>query len=296
MGFVMAGLDAEDYDRNYGDAVLVRRIGSYFRPHFRVMLLVAVMIALRSGLQTLGPVVISRGLDAQAAQPSTSSILTLVGIVVVLNAASWVLHYFRQLYSARVVGDVVLKLREDAFAAVTRRDLSFYDQHPTGKIVSRVTSDTQAFADSVMLVMNLLSQLLLVVIILGVLFTINARLALLVLGMAPLMVIAALGFRRVARRVTRRARRVLSSVNANIQESVSGIAVAKSFRQETSVYGDFDELNRQAYRVNLVRGWTLNAIFPLLTLISGLGLAVVVYYGGVAAVSRALSPGATPVR
>jgi len=291
VGFVMDGLEAEDYDRDYGDRVLVRRIGSYFRPYSGRMLWVAVMIVLRSGLETVAPVVISRGLDTLAGHMSTGSILAMVGTLVVLNSLSWVLHFLRQLVSARVVGDVVLKLREDAFGAVTQRDLSFYDEHPTGKIVSRVTSDTQDFADTVMLVMNLLSQLLLVVIIMAVLFTINVRLTLLVLSMAPLMVLAALGFRRVARRVTRRARRVLSRVNANTQESISGIAVAKSFRQEDSVHRDFDQLNRQAYRVNLIRGWTLNTIFPLLTLISGIGLAAVVYYGGLATISNVLSPG-----
>ena len=142
-----------------------------------------------------------------------------------------------------------------------------------------------------MLVMNLLSQLLLVAIITVVLFVINARLALITIAVMPLVIIAALSFRRVARRVTRRARRVLARVNANTQESISGIAVAKSFRQEAAIYDDFDALNKQAYQVNLARGLTMNTIFPLLTLTSGIGMAVVTYYGGLAAASRVLSPG-----
>ena len=291
MGFVWGGLEAEKYDREYGDIVLVRRIVTYFRPHLRPMLLVAVMIVLRSVVETAVPIIISRGLDALAGQLSTGRILSLVGAVLALSSLSWVFNFFRQTYSARVVGDVVLKLREDAFAAVTRRDLSFYDEQPTGRIVSRVTSDTQDFANTAMLVMNLVSQLLVVGIITVVLFTINVRLALLVLGLTPLAIVTALSFRKVARRVTRRARRVLARVNANIQELVSGIAVAKNFRQEAAIYDDFDQLNRQAYRVNLIRGLTLNTIFPALSLTSGIGMAIVVYYGGLAAVNRILSPG-----
>ncbi|MCG2766790.1 MAG: ABC transporter ATP-binding protein/permease [Anaerolineae bacterium] len=291
MGFVMGGLESEAYDREYGDVVLVRRILSYFRPHLRAMLLVAVMVVARSGVDTAVPLIVSRGLDALTGQLPGGTILTLVGTVVALSCLSWVFNYFRQIHSARVVGDVVLKLREDAFAAVTRRDLSFYDDNPTGKIVSRVTSDTQDFADTIMLVMDVLSQLLLVGIITVVLFAINVRLALITIAVMPLVIITALSFRKVARRVTRRARRVLAKVNANTQESISGIAVAKSFRQESAVYEDFDALNKQAYKVNLARGLTLNTIFPLLTLTSGIGMAVVTYYGGLAAASRILSPG-----
>ena len=291
MGFVMHGLEAEEYDREYGDIVLVRRIAAYFRPHVLRMVLVAVMIVLRSGLDAAVPVILARGLDALAEQPATGMILSLVGAVIALSCLSWVLNYVRQIYAARVVGDVVLKLREDVFAAAMGRDLSFYDENPTGRMVSRVTSDTQDFADTVMLVVNLLSQLLLVVIITLVLFTINVRLAVLVLAMSPLAVVTALSFRRVARRVTRRARRVRARVNANIQESISGIAVAKNFRQEAAVYREFDALNRQAYRVNLIRGMTMNTIFPALNLTAGIGMAVIVYYGGLAAVNQVVSPG-----
>ena len=83
-------------------------------------------------------------------------------LVIGLGALSWVFNYIRRSVSARAVGDVVLKLREDAFDAVMKRDLSFYDTFASGKIVSRVNSDTQAFSQVVTLANDLLSQLLLV--------------------------------------------------------------------------------------------------------------------------------------
>ena len=72
--------------------------------------------------------------------------------------------------------------------------------------------------------------------------------------MAPLVVVIALSFRRIARRVTQNARRVTAKINAQIQESVSGIMVAKSFRQERRIYDTFAANNRQAYRVGLRAG------------------------------------------
>ncbi len=291
MGFVLDGLDTEAYDRHYSDRELVSRIISYFRPYTWQMILVAVMITLNSAAGTGGPILISKAIDIVAEKPSVEAMLLLAGGVLLLGVAAWIFNYIRQMFSARVVGNVVLKLREDVFDVTVGHDLSFYDEHPSGKIVSRVTSDTQDFSTIVTLTMDLLSQSLLVVILSMWLFTINLWLTLLLLGMTPIAVAIALSFRRVARRVTQRARRVTAKINAQIQESVSGIMVAKSFRQEHAVYATFDANNKQAYQVGLRRGLTLVTIFPVMGLASGLGVATLVYAGGLATRGGMVSPG-----
>jgi len=291
MGFILDGLDTEAYDREYSDRELLSRIISYFRPHGRQMILVAVMITLNSAAGTGSPILISRAIDLVAENSSVGAMLLLAGGVLLLGAAAWVFNYIRQMFSARVVGDVVLKLREDVFDATVGHDLSFFDEHPSGKIVSRVTSDTQDFSAVVTLVMDLLSQVLLVAILSVWLFKINFLLTLLLLGMAPVAAAIALSFRRVARRVTQRARRVTAKINAQIQESVSGIMIAKSFRQEHAVYASFDANNQQAYQVGLRRGLTFMMIFPVMSLASGLGVATLIYAGGLATRGGIVSPG-----
>ncbi len=134
---------------------------------------------------------------------------------------------------------MVLKLRQDAFDAVLARDMSFYDEYSSGKIVSRVTSDTQDFSNVVTLTLNLMSQVLIVTIMVGLLVFIDLRLALIALAIAPIVIITALAFRRIARYTTTQARRVLAEVNANVQESITGISVAKNFRQEQRIYDEF---------------------------------------------------------
>lgn len=291
MGFFMDGLDAEAYDRSYGDRELLRRIWHYFHPHRYRMALVALMIVLGSLMETGIPILISRGLDRLAGQSALGVLLGFAALVALLSSLAWVFNFVRQRFSARVVGDVVLALRRDAFDAVTRRDLSFYDQFPSGKIVSRVTSDTQDFSTVVTLVLDLLSQLLLVVIMAGVLLSINVTLALLAMAIAPLVAGAALGFRSVARRMMQRMQRSTGNVNALIQEGISGIAVAKSFRQEAALYRDFSRVNRQSYAVSLRTGFVFSSIFPLLDLIAGLGTAVVIFFGGLRVIGGAVSLG-----
>lgn len=291
MGFIMDGLDAEAYDRKYGDGVLVKRIISYFRPQARRMLAVSVAIILTSLVNTALPIFISDGLDRLQTDTTANVLLTLTVGVTLLGVLGWVFNAVRQWLSAAAIGNVTLKLREDAFDAVVKRDLSFYDTYPSGKIVSRVTSDTQAFSQVVALATDLLSQLLLVVLLIGYLFTVNVQLTLLTLGLSPFIVITALAFRKIARETVTRSRRVNAIVSAHIQETVSGISIAKTFRQEQAIYDEFLKVNAQSYRVNLRTGYTFSSIFPILNLVSGFGTAALVYFGGASAQAGQLTAG-----
>jgi ATP-binding cassette subfamily B protein len=291
MGFIMDGLDAEEYDRSYSDRVLVRRIFRYFRPQARRIALVALMIVLNSLAYTALPIYISQSIDRLQNDTSTNTILTITFVTALLGSLGWLFNAVRRSIAARAIGDVVLALREDAFDAVTRRDLSFYDAYPSGKIVSRVTSDTQAFTEVVNLAMELVSQILLVILIVGYLLTIDMELTMIVLILAPFIIVTALGFRKIARRTVTQSRRVHAEVSAHIQETVSGIGVAKAFRQEHTVYGEFQTVNARSYRINLRTGYVFNSIFPILGFLSGIGTAAVVYFGGLSAKDGHLTAG-----
>ena len=294
MGFILDGLDTEAYDRQYTDRELLRRILSYFRPYTRKMLLVGVMLAGNSLASMGGPILISRALDLLAQGPSAELIALTAGGVLLLGLSSWGFNYVRQHFSVQVVGNVVLQLRQDVFDATIRHDLSFYDEHPSGKIVTRVTGDTQDFSTVVTLTLDLVSQVLLVVLLTAWLLNINPWLVALLLVMTPLAVLVALSFRRIAREVTQHARRVTAKINAQIQESISGIMVAKSFRQERAIYDTFAQNNVLAYRVGLRRGIVLDAVFPIINLAAGISSALLAYAGGVAAAGQLglpVSPG-----
>jgi ATP-binding cassette subfamily B protein len=283
MGFIMDGLDAEDYDRKYSDGELVRRIIGYFRPQLPRMLLVAVAILLASGVNTLLPIFISSSLTEldTAGTDVTSEVLTRITVIIVgLGTLGWIFNAIRQWNSAAAVGNVSLKLREDAVDAVLKRDLSFYDQFPSGKIVSRVTSDTQAFSSVVTLATDLMSQILLIFFLIGYLFTVNVQLTVVLLLLAPFIVATALGFRRIARNTVTQSRRVNAIVNAHIQETISGISVAKTFRQEQAIYDEFMDVNQNSYRINLRTGYVFSSIFPILNAVAAFGTAGLIYFGG----------------
>lgn len=291
MGFLMDGLEAEAYDRKYSDRALLARILNYFRPQRRMMTFIALLVVSGALLDTAFPLLVSRGLDLLIASRTAQSVLALIVAILLAGIFSWFCNFGRQRLTARAVGDVVLNLRTDAFAAVIARDMSFYDEFQVGKIVSRVTSDTEDFATVVTLALNLLSQFLLFFLLVVILFFRNFYLASLALTIVPAILLVALVFRSLARRATRRAQRSLARVNANVQEVISGITVAKNFRQEQNMYDEFARVNAQSYRVSVRSGFIYSGVFPLLFFIANIGTAVVVYFGGRSVLGHAISAG-----
>ena len=294
MGFIMDGLDAEAYDRTYTDRELLKRIVGYFRPHLGVMGGVASMVLLNSLMEAAFPILIARGLngiDQVGAAEIWQRSRWLIGAIFLSGVLAWSFNFVRQRYTARTVGDVVLALRKDAFDAILARDMSFYDEFSSGKIVSRVTSDTQDFSNVVTLTLNLVSQLFQVLIIVIVLLFINTQLTLIALVIAPVTILAAMAFRRTARHATQQARRVLAEVNSNVQESITGITIAKNFRQEQTIYDEFQRVNLQSYRLSLRQGLVFSGIFPILGTISGIGTSLVLYFGGLSVLSGAVAAG-----
>ncbi len=291
MGF-FRGLEGEEYDREYGDRALIERIYRYFRPYGKQVIIAAVLTVSLSFVAIVPRIITARGLDVLVGnRRDLTMILGIVAAVLLSGAFDWGGTWLNRRLLARVSGSIMQKLRDDAFSASIRHDLSFFDQYPSGGIISRITSDTEEFAGVVQLVTDFLGQVLQVLFLVGYLFSISWRLTLMVLAFVPLVLVVALSLRRLARKVTRQGFRMMARVNTAIQEAVTGIGVAKNFRQEAAIYDEFAETNRESYRVNLRRGYTLALSFPVLNALSGIGTAVIVYLGGRAAASTALHAG-----
>ncbi len=292
MGMFFRNLDREAYDREYSDVELTKRIFKYFKPHSKAMGLVGLVTVISSAMVALPRVVISRGLDSLVADPGRLNILIgLIAFVLVFGVLNWGANWIRRRTLARVIGEVIQRLRDDAFQAAMRHDMSFFDEFHSGRIISRITSDTEEFARVVQLVTDLIGQVLQVFILLAFLLNVSWRLTLLALALMPIVLVVAFSLRRLARKVTREGFRVMAEVNAAIQEAVTGISVAKNFRQESAIYQEFDTVNKQSYRVNLKRGYTLALTFPLLSFLSSIGTAILVYWGGLTAVEGTITVG-----
>lgn len=286
---ILSGLAADTYDREYGDGVLLKRAASYFAPFRRQLIAIAGLVILFSITGSLFPIFISSGIEMLRTNAPDAQLIAVLAAFFTAATVDYFLFRFRRRLITRVIADVISQMRKDAFQAAVSRDLAFYDENKSGKIVSRITSDTNDLGQVIILSSDLINQMLEFGILLFVLLSIDVRLTLVLLVAIPVVVAVALMFRHFARIVTRQGSRSQAVVNDNIQESVTGISVAKNFRREAMIYDEFRVVNEQSYGINLRRGVVLALVFPTLNALAGLAIAAVVYIGGTFAIAGTLS-------
>ena len=289
MAAVFGGLQSDAYDRQYGDAYLFRRIGNYLAAH-KGLVVFGLLGFLAVGLaRALRPVFISAAVDEMV---GAEGVLNLVLLILTLVAVTeYLCNYGRRRFTVVVIGRVVARMRKDCFAAAVERDLAFYDRHKSGAVISRITSDTQEFGDVMLLGSEVISQFLSVTILFAALLSYSLEMTVVLLFTMPLVVLAALAFRYLARIVTRQGARAMAVVNDNIQESVTGISVAKNFRQEEMIYNEFSAVNILSYKINLRRGFILSLVFPTMGILSAVALSIVVWVGAQSVLAGVFSAG-----
>ena len=291
MGF-FEGLDAESYDRKYRDRDLLRRILVYFQPQRGRMLVVGFFTILISLASASSVLIISWGTDLVRKDPSLQNIFLVAGLGFLLGVFIWVANWIARRQAAQAIAGVLLNLATSAFESSVNHDLSFYDEYSSGRIVSRITSDTQDFGQLVTIITDVAAQVIEAVILGVVLWRIDWKLTLIILAFLPVVFTFGILFRKLARKVTQQGMRAMANVNATIKETVSGIAIAKNFRQEQGIFETFNEANQTSYRVNWKRGFTLNWVFPVLNALAGLATALMVYAGGLTVAQGIVTAGA----
>ena len=292
MGF-FSGLAAEKYDRQYSDKKLFQRIGDYFKRQSSLLLIIVIAIIARSIIEAIMPVIVARGLDQLTVDLITTRfIITLSGAILALGVLSWLSNYLRRRFSARAIAELIQQLSSDAFEASVKQDLSFHDSFDSGKIVSRITSDTREFGQLLTLSTDVLMQVISSIILLVILIQTEWRLAIAVVLLIPILFLLVIRYRHVARRITREGMRAMANVNSTIKETVSGIAIAKNFRQEEAIYREFDTANQTSFDVNIKRGFILSVVFPVLNTIGGIATALLVYFGAMTVLGGFVTAGA----
>ena len=287
---VFGGLQSDKYDRQYTDIHLLRRIAAYVLRYKLPVILTLAGFLVVGAVRALRPVLISAGVDELVSSGDRMNLFLLLLAFVAIS--EYISNYIRRRFAVVVIGRIVAQMRKHAFNAAIERDLAFYDRHKSGAVMSRVTSDTQEFGDVMLLGSEVVSQFLTVIVLFLALLSYSLELSAILLLTMPLVVCASLMFRYLARIVTRQGARAMAVVNDNIQESVTGISIAKNFRQEAMIYKEFSTVNVLSYVINLRRGFVMSLVFPTMGVLSAVALSIVIWSGSHAVLGGAISAGA----
>ena len=292
MGFHQ-GLSGESYDRNYSNKALLARIWVYALPYKKLLLTSMVIVVFQAIMGAFPPVLVSKVLDSTLSiNPSLNLFILLVSAVLFIEVMGFVFYYFLRRIMVRIIGYVIRDLTVDAFAASLRQDLAFHDNFSSGRIVSRITTDSEDFSMLIRLTTDVLASVLESLVTVIILFRTEWRLALGVMAFVPIVVLIVASYRKLARKVTTRGMRAMANVNATIKETISGISIAKNFRQEDAIYQEFQESNKASFKVNVQRGFVLSIVFPTMRTLGGITIALLVYFGSLSVVQGLITAGA----
>ncbi len=265
----------------------VRWLFSLLRPYRRQVLLMLGALVLATGATLAPPFLVGKAVSAALNGDSSALVLIIVGF---LAAAliGWGTSYL-QTYLVGWVGERALQdLRIRIFTHLQQMSIGFFTRNRPGVLISRITNDVDALDQLISTgVVTLFSSTLTLVGVVAIMLIADVQLALVVFLTLPLLAIASLVFRIVAASAYRITRERIAEVTAYLQESLSGIRAVRSFAQEerhVSRMGELNELNRQA---NLKTVYLNASYFPAVELLSAIGTAVILLYGGYQALDLA---------
>lgn len=189
-------------------------------------------------------------------------------------------HYYQSLWLQTSANRIIKKMREDVFKKVHELPVQYFDQMPTGKIVSRITNDTEAIRELYVRVLaTFFTGIIYMIGIFFAIFLLDVRLALATLVIIPILIIWMIVYRSFAGRYNRVIREKLSDLNGRMNENIQGMSLVQAFGREKAVSEEFETHNDEHYRYNQ-KMLTLNSLtsFNLIGLIRNIAFVTLVWY------------------
>jgi len=285
-------MDDQDAPATRYDATLLRRLLRYLRPYRWLATGAVLLLLVQSGLALIGPRLTERALDVAIPQVDVGLLGLLAGLYFATLLLELVVEYGGAVLTAFVGQRVMYDLRMEIFGHLQRLSVSYFDRNPVGRLMTRVTSDVETlnelFSSGVVTIFGDVFTLLA---IMGMMLTIDLKLALVTFAVIPMVWLTAAIFRRRVRDAFRDIRYRLARLNAFLQERLSGMRVVQLFGREADSARRFGELNREHLGAHL-RSITIYAIFfPVVEVLTAVAMALLLWYGGLRVLDETLTVG-----
>ncbi|MFF0504040.1 ABC transporter ATP-binding protein [Streptomyces fimicarius] len=260
-------------EESYGLRRLLRGFGA-------VLLISLGLVAVDAGMGLLLPVLIRHGIDEGVSQISIGAVWAASAVALVVVLVQWAAQIGETRMTGRTGERILYALRLKIFAQLQRLGLDYYERELTGRIMTRMTTDVDAL--STFLQTGLVTAFVSVVTFFGImvaLLVLDIQLALVVFATLPVLIIGTFFFRRSSVKAYELARTRISAVNADLQESVSGLRIVQAFGREHDGVARYAERSDH-YRQARVRGqWLISVYFPFVQLLASVAAAAVMIVG-----------------
>ena len=288
MGMAPFGFHGDEQQATKVGQTLLRMFSYMSRMRLALFLVVALAV-ISAAAQAAAPIYIGFAVDdlkefltGAADRATASSALTsAMLLILVLFVVGWLTNAGSRYALAAVGQRMLFKLRNQIMRKVHELSLSYFDRNEAGDLLSRLTNDTEVINRTVGMGLSRLvtSFLLLFAILIGML-ALNWRLALATFILLPLMYVSTVVFSKRARNAFRKTRKTISGVSSELEQNISGARTAQAFNRQSWNSQSFRQLNRANRDANVGAESLTAAFAPTMDVISAIGIAVVLAYGG----------------
>jgi len=282
----------EQYDKPLDPAVARRLIG-FISPYRWQMLLSTVLMLVAVSSSIVGPYLVKVAIDDGLTAGNPIALRNAVLLYLALAFVRWGFIYWRVNIMAEVGQSVIYDMRKILFEHLQKLSLSFYSHYSVGRVITRVINDVETLREFVTwAVLAVARDLFALVGIVTAMLALNVRLSLITFLTIPMMVIATVSYRQIARRAYRRVRAAISWVNSVLAENINGIRVVQAFSRQAYNYDKFrGYTNRYHLQTRIYAGRVAATFLPIVDVLGALATAAVVYLGGTAVLGESITAG-----
>ena len=270
----------EDEGGKLYDHTVVIRLFAFVTPYWRHVLVAIMAVVVYTGTVAAMPYLVKVAIDSYIRPGDISGLRWVVAAFLLIAGVQFVSHYSHQRIMAYVGQRVLYSLRVRMFNHLQQLSMSYYDRYQVGSIMSRVQNDVQQLQEFLGIFVMTLADVLSIVGIVTVMFTMNAKLAMISLSVVPLLVVLLTVWQRYAKLSFMRVRYAIAEVNTGLQENITGVRVVQSLNRQGVNIRRFGDANHEHLDANLRAGQFSAALLPSVEILTAVGLALVVFFGG----------------
>src|ERR687884_622112 len=272
--------EEESIGKTY-DLQIARRLLRYLKPYLRLLFPALLFTLLLNLLGILQPKFTQYAIDWYIMPRTTEGLTLFVIIYIAVQLVRLFFSYFQAVLLNTVGQYVMFDLRRELYDKLQHQEVAYFDRNPVGRIMTRLTSDVDALNELFTSgVIDLLGDVVMIFAVIFIMLGMDWRLTLVALVTVPLLFAATTWFRKHARRGYDLVRTRLARINSFLQEHLSGAQTVQIFNRERKSQEQFHELNDSYRNANVETIFYYAVFFPLVDLISAVGVALIIWFGG----------------
>ncbi len=282
----------EFYDKGY-DPKVARGLLRFVKPYTRQMLISLVFMIIVTAAGVAGPYFVKLAIDDGIGKKDVHALGVIAVTYFVVAGVQLITNFFRVRMMSRVGQHVLYDVRTAMFDHLQKLSLSFYNRYSVGRVITRVINDVGTLREFITwAVLAIVRNSLAIVGTLIAMLSLNVRLSMITFATIPVMVLATILYRNIARRNYRRVRAAISWTNSVLAENVNGVRVVQAFSRQEHNFKNFKEyVNRYFLETSLDAAKVASAFTPIVDVLGAIATALVVYIGGTAVLGKSMEVG-----